>query len=183
MPPGHSGTCHHLLVSFPNDCCEITHRNIYQLLVASGYVATTAQTCVVLDSVSRLLFMSATDEELNAVHEEGMDHVTYVLSMYRWGPFQIRVNACQLSSLTASHSCFTSSLFFCCTFTPLPGGTRCLRSSPALFFPLRALSCQARLMRVSGMHRSQGRKGGRQQRMYLERTRMINVLMTYLLYY
>jgi hypothetical protein len=28
--------------------------------------------------------MSATDEELEAVHEEGMDHVTYVLSMYRW---------------------------------------------------------------------------------------------------
>ena len=28
--------------------------------------------------------MSATDEELNAVHETGMDHVTYVLSMYRW---------------------------------------------------------------------------------------------------
>ncbi|KAG2033832.1 hypothetical protein BDR03DRAFT_993933 [Suillus americanus] len=31
---------------------------------------------------SGLLFMSATDEELEAVHEEGMDHVTYVLSMY-----------------------------------------------------------------------------------------------------
>ncbi|KAJ8587578.1 hypothetical protein M405DRAFT_741616 [Rhizopogon salebrosus TDB-379] len=31
---------------------------------------------------SGLLFMSATDEELAAVHETGMDHVTYVLSMY-----------------------------------------------------------------------------------------------------
>ncbi|KAG2364649.1 hypothetical protein BDR07DRAFT_1607986 [Suillus spraguei] len=31
---------------------------------------------------SRLLFMSATDEELEAVDKEGMDHVTYVLSMY-----------------------------------------------------------------------------------------------------
>lgn len=31
---------------------------------------------------SGLLFMSATDEELAAVHEIGMDHVTYVLSMY-----------------------------------------------------------------------------------------------------
>lgn len=93
MPPGHSGTCHHLLVSFINDCREITHRNIYQLLVASGYVAAIAQTFLVLDCVSRLLFMSATDEELNAVHEEGMDHVTYVLSMYRWGPLRIRDNA------------------------------------------------------------------------------------------
>lgn len=35
------------------------------LLVASGF-----------------LFMSATDEELEAVHETGMDHVTYILSMY-----------------------------------------------------------------------------------------------------
>jgi hypothetical protein len=183
MPPGHSDTCHHLLVPFPNDCCEITHRDIYQLLVASGYVTTTAQTCLVLDSVSRLLFMSATDEELNAVHESGMDHVTYVLSMYRWGPFQIRVNACQLSSLTALHSCSTSSLSSCCTFTPRLGGMHCLRSSPVLFFPLRALSCQARLARVSGMRRSQEGKGGRQQCMYLERTRMIDVLMTYLLYY
>lgn len=30
--------------------------------------------------------MSATDEELEAAHEEGTDHVTYVLSMYRWVP-------------------------------------------------------------------------------------------------
>jgi hypothetical protein len=27
--------------------------------------------------------MSATDEELDAVHDTGMDHVTYVLGMYR----------------------------------------------------------------------------------------------------
>jgi len=31
---------------------------------------------------SGLLFMSATDEELNNVHDNGMDHVTYVLIMY-----------------------------------------------------------------------------------------------------
>ncbi|KAI9570866.1 hypothetical protein HD554DRAFT_278206 [Boletus coccyginus] len=31
---------------------------------------------------SGLLFMSATDEELDAVHDIGMDHVTYVLGMY-----------------------------------------------------------------------------------------------------
>ncbi|KAG9313187.1 hypothetical protein JVU11DRAFT_6644 [Chiua virens] len=31
---------------------------------------------------SGLLFMSATDEELNVVHGKGMDHVTYVLGMY-----------------------------------------------------------------------------------------------------
>jgi hypothetical protein len=38
----------------------------YQLLVASG-----------------VLFMSATDEELDFVHDNEMDHVTYVLIMYR----------------------------------------------------------------------------------------------------
>ena len=38
----------------------------FQLLVASG-----------------LLFMSATDEELDFVHDEGMDHVTYILIMFR----------------------------------------------------------------------------------------------------
>lgn len=31
---------------------------------------------------SGMLFMSGTDEELAAVHEAGMDHVTYILSMY-----------------------------------------------------------------------------------------------------
>ncbi|KAF8549382.1 hypothetical protein OG21DRAFT_1515265, partial [Imleria badia] len=31
---------------------------------------------------SGLLFMSATDEELDAAHDVGMDHVTYVLGMY-----------------------------------------------------------------------------------------------------
>ncbi|KAF9006199.1 hypothetical protein BDQ17DRAFT_1399114 [Cyathus striatus] len=31
-----------------------------------------------------LLFMSATDEELRYVHENGMDHVTYALIMFRW---------------------------------------------------------------------------------------------------
>ena len=30
-----------------------------------------------------LLFMSATDEELQFVHDNGMDHVTYLLIMYR----------------------------------------------------------------------------------------------------
>lgn len=30
-----------------------------------------------------LLFMSATDEELNFVHDNGMDHVTYILVMIR----------------------------------------------------------------------------------------------------
>jgi len=84
MLPGHSGTYHRLSVSFPDDFCENTYRNIHQLLVASGYVATIAQISLIIDYVSRLLFMSATDEELEAVHEEGMDHVTYVLSMYRW---------------------------------------------------------------------------------------------------
>ncbi|KAH0836825.1 hypothetical protein J3R83DRAFT_8596 [Lanmaoa asiatica] len=33
-------------------------------------------------SIGRLLFTSATDEELDAVHDTGMDHVTYVLGMY-----------------------------------------------------------------------------------------------------
>ena len=31
-----------------------------------------------------ILFMSATDEELDFVHDEGMDHVTYVLIMFRY---------------------------------------------------------------------------------------------------
>lgn len=38
----------------------------------------------VAETFGRLLFMSATDEELNAVHDTGMDHVTYVLAMYRY---------------------------------------------------------------------------------------------------
>ena len=33
-----------------------------------------------------LLFMSATDEELQYVHEGGMDHVTYILIMFRYAP-------------------------------------------------------------------------------------------------
>jgi len=32
---------------------------------------------------NRLLFMSATDEELDFVHDNGMDHVTYILIMFR----------------------------------------------------------------------------------------------------
>jgi len=85
------------------------------------------------------------------------------------------VNAYQLSPLIVSHSCSTSSLSSCCTFTLRLGGMRHLRSSLVLFFLSRALSCQTRLIRVSGMRRYQGRKGGRQQCMYLERTRMIDV--------
>lgn len=46
-----------------------------------------------------------------------------------------------------------------------------------LFFPPRALSCQTR-MQVSGMRLYQGRKGHRQQRMYLEKTKMIDVSMS-----
>lgn len=42
-------------------------RWIIKLLVAAG-----------------LLFMSATDEELQYVHEGGMDHVTYILIMFRY---------------------------------------------------------------------------------------------------
>lgn len=38
----------------------------------------------VTDSIcARLLFMSATDEELNYVHDSEMDHVTYILIMLR----------------------------------------------------------------------------------------------------
>jgi hypothetical protein len=33
----------------------------------------------------RLVFMSATDEELDFVHDNGMDHVTYILIMFRYG--------------------------------------------------------------------------------------------------
>jgi hypothetical protein len=44
-------------------------RWIVKLLVAAG-----------------LLFMSATDEELQYVHEGGMDHVTYILIMFRYAP-------------------------------------------------------------------------------------------------
>jgi hypothetical protein len=91
------------------------------------------------------------------------------------GPLRIHVNACQLSPLTASHSCSTSSLSSCFTFTLRLGGMRRLRSSLVLFFLPRVLSCQTRLIRVSGMRHYQGRKGGRQQCMYLERTRMIDV--------
>jgi hypothetical protein len=32
---------------------------------------------------SGLLFMSATDEELEHVHDAGMDHVTYILIFFR----------------------------------------------------------------------------------------------------
>jgi len=33
--------------------------------------------------LARLLFMSATDEELEFAHDNGMDHVTYILIMFR----------------------------------------------------------------------------------------------------
>jgi hypothetical protein len=61
---------HTLAPSAPKDAAKPNAARAFRhlppfLLVASG-----------------LLFMSATDEELEAVHEEGMDHVTYVLSMY-----------------------------------------------------------------------------------------------------
>lgn len=36
-----------------------------------------------LIAVYSVLFMSATDEELHFVHDEGMDHVTYILIMFR----------------------------------------------------------------------------------------------------
>jgi len=32
----------------------------------------------------RLIFMSATDEELEFVHDQEMDHVTYILNMFRY---------------------------------------------------------------------------------------------------
>jgi hypothetical protein len=34
--------------------------------------------------------MSATDEELNYVHDNGMDHVTYILIMFRYVCFSPR---------------------------------------------------------------------------------------------
>lgn len=34
--------------------------------------------------VPSVLFMSATDEELEFVHAQGMDHVTYILIMFRF---------------------------------------------------------------------------------------------------
>lgn len=37
-----------------------------------------------LITVYSVLFMSATDEELHFVHDEGMDHVTYILIMFRF---------------------------------------------------------------------------------------------------
>lgn len=36
-----------------------------------------------LTIIGRLLFISATDEELQFVHNNGMDHVTYLLIMFR----------------------------------------------------------------------------------------------------
>jgi len=33
--------------------------------------------------LNSLLFISATDEEIQFVHDNGMDHVTYLLIMYR----------------------------------------------------------------------------------------------------
>lgn len=39
-------------------------------------------TFYVLTCIS-VLFMSATDEELKFVHAQGMDHVTYILIMFR----------------------------------------------------------------------------------------------------
>ncbi|KAG1738963.1 hypothetical protein EDB19DRAFT_1712146 [Suillus lakei] len=72
-PLGDNDSEHTLAPPVPKDARVATNTNAARafrhlppfLLVASG-----------------LLFMSATDEELKAVHEEGMDHVTYVLSMY-----------------------------------------------------------------------------------------------------
>jgi hypothetical protein len=39
--------------------------------------------CTLLITSNSLLFMSATDEELQFVHDNGMDHVTYLLIMFR----------------------------------------------------------------------------------------------------
>ncbi|KAG2143785.1 uncharacterized protein EDB93DRAFT_1088011 [Suillus bovinus] len=72
-PLGDNDSEHTLTSPAPKDASVATKPNASRtfrhlppfLLIASG-----------------LLFMSATDEELEAVHEEGIDHVTYVLSMY-----------------------------------------------------------------------------------------------------
>ncbi|KAG1874411.1 hypothetical protein F4604DRAFT_1764626 [Suillus subluteus] len=82
-PLGDNDSEHTLAPSAPKDAGVATKQNAARAFRHLPPFVT--QTSLVLDCVSRLLFMSATDEELEAVHEEGMDHVTYVLSMYRWG--------------------------------------------------------------------------------------------------
>lgn len=50
-----------------------------------------------LNDLPRLLFMSATDEELDFVHDNDMDHVTYTLIMFRWVYFPVRCH-CPLTN-------------------------------------------------------------------------------------
>ncbi|OAX33224.1 hypothetical protein K503DRAFT_749005 [Rhizopogon vinicolor AM-OR11-026] len=72
-PPLNDNDSEHTLAPPPEETPDARKANATRafrhlppfLLVASGF-----------------LFMSATDEELEAVHQTGMDHVTYVLSMY-----------------------------------------------------------------------------------------------------
>ncbi len=47
---------------------------------------------------ARLLFMSATDEEVQFVHDNEMDHVTYVLIMFR------QVSISWLGQFSSAHS-------------------------------------------------------------------------------
>ena len=56
-----------------------------QLLTCSGYglPLSPCSYFAVADRVFRVLFMSATDEELRFASGEGMDHVTYILIMFR----------------------------------------------------------------------------------------------------
>ena len=67
----------------------------------------------------RLLFMSATDEELRFVHDSGMDHVTYILIMFR---FVLHLTTFDFSQnlQTASHSSCIASLCssFICILIP-----------------------------------------------------------------
>ena len=53
--------------------------------------------------------MSATDEELRFVHDEGMDHVTYLLIMFRYDltPWQVLTTILHMISLSLAFIIYT----------------------------------------------------------------------------
>jgi hypothetical protein len=68
-------------------------------------IGTISSGCQVDKTSSSLIFMSGTDEELNFAHENGMDHVTYLLIMFRSEPaLPLLLSTTQTSLLVLRYS-------------------------------------------------------------------------------
>lgn len=104
--------------------------------------------------VARLIFMSATDEELDFVHDGGMDHVTYLLIMFRYASlFSVALVSHEHAHriLTALPSSSTSSSSPSSTYTPSAVATLLLLPQKAASNsqPQRANGMPAYRMRMS----------------------------------